>query len=86
MYASDQSYLKRCFAIDQEILETLASDANTNTTDFLASDLNFDLTGVIDKDTVTSVRDVEWNTLVSLVGRCTAITIPNAYRLSYRSP
>lgn len=74
--------LKRCRAVDDEVLKALALDADANTADLLAADLDLDLTGMVDEDTVSAVGDVEGHTFVGLVARGSTVLVPNADSLA----
>ena len=75
-YVEANSHLQRRVSINQEPLQRLVSDADTHSTNLLAADLKFHFAGVIDKDTVTPVRHVKWDTFVRLLTRRPAILVP----------
>lgn len=78
------SCLQRCFTVNQEILQALAGDANADSAHFFTADFDFDLTRMVDENTVFSIRDVEWYTFICLFARSAPILIPDAHRLTYK--
>ena len=79
------AYLERCRAVDDKVLEALACDADADTADLLAADLDFDFTGVVDEDTVAAVGDVEGHAFVGLVGGGSAVLVPDADGLPWHN-
>ena len=79
-----RTHIQGCRAIDYEILQALARNAHTNPANLFATDLDFDLSGMVDENTVATVADVERNTLVGLLARSSAVLVPNTDRLAWR--
>lgn len=77
------SYLQRCITINEEVLQALVCNADADPTDLFTTDLNFHLAGMVDENTVTSVRNIEWDAFVRLLAGSASVSIPYAYRLSY---
>ena len=78
----DSTDLKRSFAVYDEVLQRLASDADPDPANFLTADLHFNFTRVVNEDTVSTVRHVEGDTLVCLVAGSTSVLVPNAHSLA----
>ena len=78
----DRTDLKRSFAVDEEVLKGLPSDAHSDAANLLTAGLDFDLTRVVDKDTVSPIRHVERDTLVCLVAGGASVLVPDAHSLA----
>jgi hypothetical protein len=69
-------------AIDDEVLERLARDAEADPVDPLCGDLELDPSRLVDEDAVASVGQVEGHILVGLFRAGTAIAVPHVDRLA----
>ena len=64
--------------VDNEVFQAFAGDAYADSADLLAPDLDFNLSRMIDEDTIVAVCDVKGNTFVRLFTRSSSVLIPNA--------
>lgn len=69
--------LKWRLAVNDEILQRLADDANSNSRNLLGSYFHFDFTRVIDEYAIAAVGQIERNTFICLVTRSPSISVPH---------
>lgn len=67
---------------DQVVLQLFTSDADSHPGALLPADLDVDLLAVVDKHTVTLAGEVERNVLVSQLGACSTVRVPDLVVLS----
>lgn len=68
-------------AIDDEVFEGLVGDAELDAGDFFGGDFERDASGVVDKDAVAAVGEVEGDVFVGLFAGGAAIFVPDVYGL-----
>ena len=78
----EKTDLQRRLPVDNEIFQGFTSNANADTTDFFAADLDFDFTRMIDEDTIVAVGDVERDTFVGLIAGGATVLVPQTDGLS----
>ncbi len=64
-------------AVDEEVVELLAGDAELDALDLFRADLKRDQLGVVDKDAVAAVGHVEGNVLVGQLAAGAAVVVPD---------
>ena len=70
--------LQRRLPVDNEIFQGFTRDANADTTDFFAADLDLNFTRMIDEHAVVAVRDVEGDAFVRLLAGRAPVLVPDA--------
>src|SRR6185503_6579044 len=75
-------YLRRRRAVDHEVLERLAGDAELHARDVLRADLERDAAGVVDEHAVAARGEIERNVLVGELAARAAVLVPDVDRLA----